>query len=492
MLVGGVAEGDDGVGEVLAAGKVLEAELLVERVDGVGGFAFAVGAGDDDGVTFDDERLGRISLERNKRRDVAFCLEIFGYLPSQPLGSAGLRRVENGDLKQGWRLDAWTGGGGGVEAGKEAVEPVALLWRERGIVGNEGNQVVGMVLSPPAGVQNALSSAMLCRRLNSRKDSSACRDAAVYAAKRRSITGGKVGELDGGDEFAGEALVLVRATADDNLVALFATDFDAHETDVADVVLRAGMRTTSDMQVDGLLNFEMAVEVIGESDGVGLGVAGGVSTAFVSGAGYGSVEDRAGVEVEARSEDGLLCRFEVGAGDVGDDEALPDGEAQITAAETVRNVGERERLRNRQLAHRNRNADVVKVRLRLRMDADVGRAIDGVARFACIDGNANEREGEALLGLGEELLHAPTVDEIFEASLLTIGPISVLGEDTNHCGRHCNGLVRAKENAAVGGELFVSGDAAKKDPEVDAGGNALTFFDLARRRSRCRWYRQQR
>jgi hypothetical protein len=34
----------------LAAGEVFEAELFVERADGVGGFAFAVGAGDDDGV----------------------------------------------------------------------------------------------------------------------------------------------------------------------------------------------------------------------------------------------------------------------------------------------------------------------------------------------------------------------------------------------------------------------------------------------------------
>ena len=55
-----------------------------------------------------------------------------------------------------------------------------------------------------------------------------------------------------------------------------------------------------------------AVEMIGERDGVGLGVGGGEAAAFVAGAGDGSAEHRAGVEVEARGENGLLGGFEVG------------------------------------------------------------------------------------------------------------------------------------------------------------------------------------
>jgi hypothetical protein len=39
--------------------------------------------------------------------------------------------------------------------------------------------------------------------------------------------GGKVGEADGGQEFAGEPLVLICAGSDEDLIALFAGDLDA-------------------------------------------------------------------------------------------------------------------------------------------------------------------------------------------------------------------------------------------------------------------------
>ena len=48
---------------------------------------------------------------------------------------------------------------------------------------------------------------------------------------------------------------LIGAAADDHLVALFAADFDAHQADVADVVLRAGVGAAGDVQVDRLHGF---------------------------------------------------------------------------------------------------------------------------------------------------------------------------------------------------------------------------------------------
>jgi hypothetical protein len=51
VLVAGVAERKDSVGEVSTTGKVFEAELFVERLDGIGRVTFAVRAGDEDGVT---------------------------------------------------------------------------------------------------------------------------------------------------------------------------------------------------------------------------------------------------------------------------------------------------------------------------------------------------------------------------------------------------------------------------------------------------------
>ena len=52
VLVVRIAQRKDGVEEFSAMqGRVFEAELLVEGLDGIGRVAFAVGAGDEDGVT---------------------------------------------------------------------------------------------------------------------------------------------------------------------------------------------------------------------------------------------------------------------------------------------------------------------------------------------------------------------------------------------------------------------------------------------------------
>lgn len=52
LLVVGIAEREDAVGEVSVAREMFEAELFVEWSDRVGCFPFAIGAGDDDSVAF--------------------------------------------------------------------------------------------------------------------------------------------------------------------------------------------------------------------------------------------------------------------------------------------------------------------------------------------------------------------------------------------------------------------------------------------------------
>ncbi len=70
---------------------------------------------------------------------MAFGLEVLGDFACKPLGGAGLRRVEYGDLERGRRVRDRAGGSGGVEAGEKTVEPAALLGREGCVVGNEGD-----------------------------------------------------------------------------------------------------------------------------------------------------------------------------------------------------------------------------------------------------------------------------------------------------------------------------------------------------------------
>jgi len=178
------------------------------------------------------------------------------------------------------------------------------------------------------------------------------------------------------------------------LIAFNARDFDAHEADVANVVLRAGVVATGDVEVDGLVeDGEACVEMAGEIDGVGFSVRGGEAAALVACAGNGSGEDCAGVVIEACVLDSLRCDFEVLGRNVGDDEVLPDGEAEFTGAEVLGYVGERTHLRCGEMAYGDGNADVVEAGLRLRMNAEVRGAIDGAAWFALGDGNADEWEG---------------------------------------------------------------------------------------------------
>src|ERR1700704_5772131 len=109
-----------------------------------------------------------------------------------------------------------------------------------------------------------------------------------------------MGEADGGQEFAGEPLVLVCAASDEDLIALFAGDFDAHESDVSDVVLGAGVVTACDVEIDGLVeDGEALIEKIGERDSVGLGIGGRESAALVAGAGDRAAEDSAYLVAEA-------------------------------------------------------------------------------------------------------------------------------------------------------------------------------------------------
>ncbi len=140
VLVVGVSQGEDRVGEVLVAGKVLEAELLVKGLNCVGSVALAVGAGDKDGVTLCGQGCGGIAFEREQGGDVSFGFELFGELAGDAFGGTGLRGVEYGNLERGWCFRRNCRYGGGVDTGEEPVEPGTLVIGEGCVVGDEGHE----------------------------------------------------------------------------------------------------------------------------------------------------------------------------------------------------------------------------------------------------------------------------------------------------------------------------------------------------------------
>ena len=107
------------------------------------------------------------------------------------------------------------------------------------------------------------------------------------------------------ENLATHRLSFSEAAADADVVSFaLVTRFDPEKANVANVVLGAGVRAAGDVQVDRLLDLEEAVEPVGESYGVGLGIGGGEAATVVARACNGSTKDCASFEVEPRGEDG--------------------------------------------------------------------------------------------------------------------------------------------------------------------------------------------
>src|SRR5207248_6975323 len=94
---------------------------------------------------------------------------------------------------------------------------------------------------------------------------------------------------DGAEDLAAEVLVGPVAAADEDVVAfdrlVAGLDLGAEQADVAEVVLGAGVRAAGQVDVDGLIQLDPALDVLGDGQGVALGVRRGELAAGVASAG---------------------------------------------------------------------------------------------------------------------------------------------------------------------------------------------------------------
>ncbi len=149
--------------------------------------------------------------------------------------------------------------------------------------------------------------------------------------------------------------------------------------------------------------------------------------------------------------DRLQARLDlVGAlgGDAGDQQVLPDGEADIAVAQLVRDAGQPAHLRRRHAAHGQRNADPDAARLLLRMHADVRLPVLPVRLRHLIAGNAAQRLAELGFDGGQELLEAPVIEHILETRLLAVGAVAVIDEHAHDGIGHRNGVLGLDQHAA--------------------------------------------
>src|SRR5579863_6555156 len=144
------------------------------------------------------------------------------------------------------------------------------------------------------------------------------------------------------EDLAADLSVRPEAAADDDVIAIdrvavgIDRDAGAAEPDVADVMLRAGMVTAGQMDVDRLIEPDAALAPFGDLFRMALGVGGRKFAAARAGAGDKAGTDAGGAPVEADRLDAMLRVLQAFLGDAGDQQILPDGQSHIAIAVVAR------------------------------------------------------------------------------------------------------------------------------------------------------------
>ncbi len=279
-----------------------------------------------------------------------------------------------------------------------------------------------------------------------------------------------VGAVFGGGaeaDLAGDAGVLADGSSEaevegvDHFSVLL--DFFAFEADVCDPALSAGVGASGDVDADLLVEAGEAVFEFGDEPLVeALGLCDGELAELGAGAGDGSAPEGGGVDVEA---DAVEFDDECGGfavGDVGDEDVLPDGGAELSVAVFVGEVGEFGELVAGEATVQDGSSDGAEAGLLLRGDADV-IAVDVVGDGVFGDGAGIEFVAEFGFDGFEHGLGGPAVahEEVLDAGAgAVLAEGGLLLEDADHGGDDFEGLVLGDEGGDAYSEVWLGGEAA--------------------------------
>ena len=169
----------------------------------------------------------------------------------------------------------------------------------------------------------------------------------------------------------------------DRLV-LALVDLCRDQTNVADIVLGAGVGTAGQMDIDRLIERQPRVEIVDQRQPVTLRIGECEFATDIPGAGDHSATDRARRDLQAKRLDRRAGLGEPGFRDIGDQQVLPHRQPQRPGAIMLAEIGEATQLCRLQSSDRQHHADVKKTRLRLRVSSDMAVLVDRPARLACI------------------------------------------------------------------------------------------------------------
>ncbi len=295
-------------------------------------------------------------------------------------------------------------------------------------------------------------------------------------------------DVVGGDFFegeGGEVLIGTEGAAEEDVVGFGAADAaevadDAHEADVGDLVLAAGVGAAGDGDEDGGIDLAFFFEEFEDAGGALLGFDDGEVAELGAGAGDEVGAPERGVWGKAGGGEFAHEGVDFFYRDVGEDEVLFIAEADLGAvvlAVFFGEVGKKGHLIGGYASAFDGGADVVEAGLFLGAGAHVvgvgsgGRADDGVIVF----------ESKAEVGFEgiAEFLPAPVGDEEFEAGAGAFFAVAVVAEDVGDAAGDGGELILADEDAESLGEEGGGGEAAADHDAVagffESGGGIFAF-----------------
>src|ERR1700722_1567198 len=283
-------------------------------------------------------------------------------------------------------------------------------------------------------------------------------------------------------DLATASRVGAETAADDNVIALDLIavlghlDFRADEADVADVMLRAGIRAAGEMDVERAVELHAGFAPVRDLIGMALGVGQSEPAAGTAGAGDESGADRRRLGREPDRFDGGLRRGDAVFGDARDQKVLPDREPDIAVAEFFGDLADAAHLLGGNLAHRKDDAEPMKALLFLRVYADVSEAVEGRSCFKGCLRCADEFVAELVFHGRQEFFKTPGVENVFEPRLGAVGAVAVVDEDAHYGVGDLGGVFRLDDDAGIAGKILKPGDAAEHELEPDAWRDAEAVF----------------
>src|SRR5205814_4886201 len=106
-------------------------------------------------------------------------------------------------------------------------------------------------------------------------------------------------ERNAGEDLFADARLGADAAAEDDVVTFARADLHALQADIADVMLRAGVRAAGEVDVDGLVQLHGLVEMRAERDGLAFRVGRGPFATGVAGAGDEAAENVRGLMMKS-------------------------------------------------------------------------------------------------------------------------------------------------------------------------------------------------